>query len=194
MIDGQPLIRIGLTRVLAPEWEVDELADGRTALETLTSIGPFDVAVVEMRSAATAGIPSGAETIRALRGAQPTLGIVALGNHVQRFAARAALEAGASTYVSKRSGPETIAAAVRAAAADEDFVDPGVAMHSGGITRRQREVLQLLADGNSVEEVATKLGLSRETVRTHAKASLGRLGARDRGHAVAIALRDSLIE
>ena len=62
------------------------------------------------------------------------------------------------------------------------------------MTPRQREILQLFADGHATDEVARRLGLSAETVRTHAKASLPRLGARDRPHAVAIALRSGLID
>ena len=62
------------------------------------------------------------------------------------------------------------------------------------LTRRQREILQLYADGNSTARVARNLGLSAETVRTHTKGILARLQARDRAHAVAIALRTSLIE
>ena len=62
------------------------------------------------------------------------------------------------------------------------------------LTRRQRQILQLYADGQSTARVAKRLGLSAETIRTHTKAILSRLGARDRAHAVAIALRLSLIE
>ena len=63
-----------------------------------------------------------------------------------------------------------------------------------GLTRRQREILQLYADGLSTDDVAGKLGLSTETIRSHTKGLLARLSARDRAHAVAIALRNSLIE
>ncbi len=62
------------------------------------------------------------------------------------------------------------------------------------LTRRQRQIIQLYADGQSTARVAKRLGLSAETVRTHTKAILARLGAQDRAHAVAIALRSSLIE
>ena len=77
------------------------------------------------------------------------------------------------------------------------FIDPDV--ESGDrerppVTPRQRQILQMFADGHSTEEAAKRLGLSAETVRTHAKATLPRLGARDRAHAVAIAIRSSLID
>ena len=61
----------------------------------------------------------------------------------------------------------------------------------GKLTRRQREILQLLANGESTTVAARELGLSEETVKTHTKNILARLGARNRTHAVAIALRES---
>jgi DNA-binding NarL/FixJ family response regulator len=85
---------------------------------------------------------------------------------------------------------------VDAAVESQRFVDPA-ADRSGRrseLTRRQRQILQLYADGQSTARVAKRLGLSAETIRTHTKAILSRLGARDRTHAVAIALRGSLIE
>ena len=79
----------------------------------------------------------------------------------------------------------------------EHFVDPAATGRARGrpsLTRRQRQILQLYADGHSTTRVAKRLGVSTETVRTHTKASLSRLGATDRAHAVAIAFRNSLIE
>ena len=61
------------------------------------------------------------------------------------------------------------------------------------ITTRQREILQLLADGESTTVAARQLGLSEETVKTHMKNTLSRLEAKNRSHAVAIGLRESLI-
>ena len=79
----------------------------------------------------------------------------------------------------------------------ELLIDPGVERNPDErprVTPRQRQILQMFADGHSTDEAAKRLGLSAETVRTHAKATLPRLGARDRAHAIAIALRSSLID
>lgn len=195
VIDAQPLVRMGIRELLEPDYEVEELPDGSEAVELITSVGSFDVAVVEMRAVGGRGAPAGTTTIKNLLSAQPALGIVAHGGPLERHAIREALEAGASAYVSSRSAPSALVSAVEAAASQEPFIDPAAGpAGKTGITRRQREVLQLYADGLSTEDVARRLGLSVETVRTHAKASLGRLGARDRTHAVAMALRSSLIE
>ncbi len=194
VIDAHPVVRNGIRSLIAPEFEVEELEHGRRVSDLLTSVGSFDVAVVEMR-AATDGLPSGTATIRELLGSQPALGIVAFGGPLERHAVREAIEAGATGYVSRLSSLETVTDAIRAAAEQEPFIDPlaGKAQATT-LTPRQRQVLQLFADGLSTEQAASRLGLSEETVRTHAKASLARMHARDRTHAVAKALRLSLIE
>ena len=124
------------------------------------------------------------------------LGIVAHGQRPERHAASAALQAGASAYVARTAGVEELRRAVDAAVAQEKFVDPAVPPKGsrGKLTRRQRQILQLLADGESTTVAARELDLSEETVKTHMKNALARLGARNRSHAIAIALRESLID
>lgn len=195
VIDGHPTLRMGVRGLLAESYEIEEAADGEAALELLTALGDFDVAIVELADA-NGGRLAGLAAIRALRKARPGLGIVAYARSPERRAAHAALDAGATAYVSKRSPVEALEAAVEAAASAERFVDPATRSESAGpaLTRRQREILQLLANGESTGGAARRLGLSAETVRTHTKGALGRLGARDRAHAVAIAFRSGLVE
>ena len=197
IIDAHPVVRLGIRRLLEPgDWDFEELPHGGEAVAALNSVGHFDVAIVEMR-AAHAGVPSGTATIKALLKAQPGIGIVAHGGRVGRHSLREALDAGASAYVSKRSSPAVLKDAVNAVERFDSFIDPEAAAAAGAavaITPRQRQVLQLFADGLSTDEAAERLGLSRETVRTHARATLPRLGARDRAHAIAIALRGALID
>ena len=196
IIDSHPVVRLGIKRLLEPSWDFEELPDGRGAIDLLNSIGGIEVAIVEMRHA-TKDAPSGTATIRALLRHQPGLGVVAHGGRVDRHAIGEALDAGASAYVSKRSSPGTMRSAVDAVVDFDSFIDPGIESARGAqpkVTPRQREILQLFADGHATDEVARRLGLSAETVRTHAKASLSRLEARDRPHAVAIALRSGLID
>jgi len=196
VVDGHAVTRIGVREVLDPDFQVEEASDWREALETQTCTGSFDVAVVELDGRLADGEPAGAAMIKALHRAMPGTGIVALARKAERHAANEALKAGASAYVAKTSPPEALRSAVEAAADAGRFVDPAT---DGGtskdtLTRRQRQTLQLLADGHSTTDVAHRLHLSAETVRTHTKATLARLGARDRAHAVAIALRTGLIE
>ena len=139
----------------------------------------------------------GEQAIRALRRTAPAMGIVAHGERPERHLASAALQAGASAYVARTANAAEMAKAAWAALDQGRFVDPAVPPSGsrGKLTRRQREILQLLADGGSTTAAARDLGLSEETVKTHTKNMLARLGARNsRTHAVAIALRECLID
>jgi DNA-binding NarL/FixJ family response regulator len=190
---------LGVREALASRYEVEEVEDGSGALELLTSIGDFDVAVVDLgrRNGRDPEGLCGTGAIQALRKAQPSIGIVAHGPQVRQEAAAEAMHAGATAYVAKSSPLEALGEAVDAAADAEHFVDPAAREAPRGrpaLTRRQGQILQLYADGQSTARVAKRLGLSEETIRTHTKAVLARLNARDRVHAVAIAMRLSLIE
>ena len=177
---------------------VHEAADCQEAVDLVQDIGDFDVAIVDMRSRrnGTEAALSGAEAIRMLRRSATGMGIVAHGERPERHLARAAMQAGASAYVARTAGPEQLRLAVSAAAVLEPFVDPAVPPKGshGKITQRQREILQLLANGESTTVAARQLDLSEETVKTHTKNAVSRLGARNRTHAVAIALRECLID
>lgn len=198
MIDPHPLVRLGVRGVLAGEFEIHESETRCEAVELIRDIGSIDVAIVDLRRELGEGDAAvqGNEAIRALRKTAPGMGIVAHGECPDRHLASVALQAGASAYVSRTAGAELIAKAAWAALEQERFVDPAVPPRGsrGKLTRRQREILQLIADGGSTSAAARQLGLSEETIKTHTKNALGRLGARNRTHAVAIALRECLID
>jgi DNA-binding NarL/FixJ family response regulator len=199
VIDPQPTVRLGVRRLLGRRYTVEEAADWKGGLEVLHSTGGFVVAIVDMNRSDGGAVDErpGTAAIRALRKAQPGLGIVAHGSRPERHAADEAMKAGATAFVAKSSPADNLERAVDAAAESETFVDPEASSRRGSralLTRRQREILQLYADGQPTAAVANKLGLSAETVRTHTKGLLARLSARDRAHAVAIGLRNSLIQ
>jgi DNA-binding NarL/FixJ family response regulator len=195
VIDAQPTVRMGVRELLDPRYDVQEASDLRSGLEMVTAVEDFDVAIVDMTRGA--GDRSPTSGIRALRKARSGLGIVAHGPRAERHAAAQALDAGATAFVAKSSPTDSLARAVDAAAESERFIDPATAVGAKGngpaLTRRQQQILQSFADGQGTAEVADRLGLSSETVRTHTKAILARLAARDRAHAVAKALRGGLI-
>lgn len=198
MIDDHPLVRLGVRGVLEDDFEVHESVSREEALELVRDIGDFDVTIVDMRwrQSGTDTSISGPDAIRTLRRSSPGIGIVAHGERPERHIVSVAMQAGASAYVSRTAGTEELRRAVAAAAAQETFVDPAVPPKGsrGKLTHRQREILQLLANGESTTVAARELGLSEETVKTHIKTALARLGARNRTHAVAIALRECLID
>jgi DNA-binding NarL/FixJ family response regulator len=198
VIDGHPLVRLGIREAIEDGFVVHESRTRDEALDLVRDVGHFDVAIVDMRWRGNGDDNSitGPEAIAMLRRSTPALGIVAYGELPERHLASEALQAGASAYVSRTAGPEALRLAVDAAAAQERFVDPAVPPKGsrGKLTRRQREILQLLANGESTTVAARELDLSEETVKTHTKNALARLGARNRTHAVAIAVREFLID
>jgi two-component system, NarL family, response regulator len=198
VIDGHPLVRVGVRETLSASFEVQESESRDDAVALIRDIGSIDVAIVDLRPASVEvdGALGAHETIRVLRRTAPGLGIVAHGERAERHIATAALQAGATAYVARTAAADELLKATRAALDQERFVDPAVPPRGsrGKLTRRQREILQLLANGGSTTAAAKELELSEQTVKTHTKNALARLGARNRTHAVAIALREALIE
>lgn len=113
-----------------------------------------------------------------------------------------ALKSGAKACVQKDSPPEDLTRAIDAARDGAFFIDPALGEVLGAeampkrdvLTERQRQIIQMFADGAQTDSVAVALGLSTETVRTHTKRILAKLNAHTRTHAVAVALRGHMIE
>ena len=199
VIDEQPLVQLGVRDLLGDRFQLHATSSREEGLDLVRDIGDFDVAIVDMRWRQNGGGEasiSGQEAIRVLHRSSPGLGIVAHGERPERHIATTALQAGASAYIARTAGTEALLEAVDAAAAQETYLDPAVPGKGsrGKLTRRQRQILQLLADGESTTFAARELDLSEETVKTHTKNILSRLNARNRTHAVAIALRECLID
>ena len=184
--------------MLTDAFEVEEAPTREEAVELIRDIGGFEVAIIDVLpwSDAGGGGMSGSEAVRAIHRDEPRLGIVAHGRQPERQMAAAVIAAGASAYLTRTAGTDLLLEAVSAARRQERFVDPAVPPRGsrGKLTGRQRQILQLLADGDSVTAAARELGVGEETVKTHTKNILVRLGAANRANAVAIALRESLIE
>ncbi len=198
IVHSHPLVRLGVHEVLGDDYIVEETPSCEEAVEMIRGVAGIDVAIVDLGHAQiqSNGNTTPREAMRAMRRAEPSLGIVAYGPRPERHLANTAIQAGASTYVSRGCAPETVRAAVRAALDQRAFEDPDLPPKGtrGKITRRQRQILQLFAEGIGSARAASELGLSEETVNSHAKAVITRLGANNRTQAVAIALRESLIE
>jgi DNA-binding NarL/FixJ family response regulator len=198
VIDGHPIVRLGIRETIEDSFVVHEAPTRDEAVDLVRDVGDFDVAIVDMRWRGNGDGSSvtGPEAIRLMQRSAPGLGIVAHGELPERHLASAALQAGANAYVARTAGPQELRRAVTAAVSQEKFIDPAVPPKGsrGKLTRRQREILQLLANGESTMVAARELDLSEETVKTHTKNALARLGARNRTHAVAIAIRECLID
>jgi DNA-binding NarL/FixJ family response regulator len=152
-----------------------------------------DVALVDL---ALPGM-SGAELTRSLLKEDPDLRIVLYTGAADERQLLDALDAGAAGFALKSGDPEELEDAIRTVAAGGDYIDPRLTplLAKGGngktktLSPREREIMGLLSKGLSGEEVASQLYLSPETVRTHVRNAMGKLGAATRAHAVALALQ-----
>jgi DNA-binding NarL/FixJ family response regulator len=197
IIDEHPVVRQGIRALLEKELgasHVDDAPSPDAALEAHAGVAP-DVVIIDPRSA---GAEVGALVTRLSQELESAI-VVFTSNGGARLLAEA-LKAGVKGYVRKDSPPEDLVRAIRAAQSGDFYVDPAlsstIVLEEGDrtLTARQREILQMLADGMQTEAVARRLGLSTETVRTHTKRILAKLHADTRTQAVAIAIRNGLIE
>ena len=141
VIDGHPIVRLGVRGVLADAFEIQEVTSRIEGIELVRDIGGFDVAIVDMRAWSDGVAPvAGTDAIKAILKSEPSIGIVAHGERAERHLASAAMQAGASAYVSRTAGTEELRRAVQAALDQERFVDPAVPPRGsrGKLTRRQR--------------------------------------------------------
>jgi DNA-binding NarL/FixJ family response regulator len=197
IIDEHPVVRQGIRALLERELGSVDVADAATADAALEahSGAPPDVVIIDPRSA---GAEVAALVGRLSRELSSAI-VVFTSNGGARLLAES-LKAGVKGYVRKDSPPEDLVRAIRAARSGDFYVDPAlsstIVLEEGDrtLTARQREILQMLADGMQTEAVARRLGLSTETVRTHTKRILAKLHADTRTQAVAIAIRNGLIE
>jgi DNA-binding NarL/FixJ family response regulator len=197
IVDEHPVVRAGISAVLAGAWPKAEVADVERvedAGEVLGGQTP-DVVIVDP---ARAGVDV-ADLVTRL-GEQVDAPVVIFTADGGARLLSEALKAGVRGYVRKDSPSEDLVRAIEAARAGEFYVDPGlsstIVLDEGDrtLSARQREILQMLADGMQTEAVAQQLGLSTETVRTHTKRILAKLEASTRTQAVAIGIRHGLIE
>jgi DNA-binding NarL/FixJ family response regulator len=152
-----------------------------------------DVALVDL------ALPgkSGAELTRSLVQSAPEQRVILYTGAADERQLLDALDAGAAGFALKSGDPEELEQAIRTVAAGGDYLDPRLtpllARSANGRTRtlspREREILGLLSQGLSGEEAAQQLYLSSETVRTHVRNAMQKLGAATRAHAVALALQ-----
>lgn len=196
VVDDHPVVRQGIRALLERELPGAEVIDAPTAAAAMAVLPDANPDVVVIDPSAGGGDLE--KVVDQLRSSVDSPIVVFTGNGGARLLADA-LKAGVKGYVRKDSPPEDLVRAIQAAQSGDFYVDPAlsstIVLEEGDrtLTVRQREILQMLADGMQTEAVARELGLSTETVRTHTKRILAKLHADTRTQAVAIAIRNGLI-
>jgi DNA-binding NarL/FixJ family response regulator len=200
LADDHEVVREGLRLALlrSPHIRVvGEAPDGETAV-SLTERRLPDVIVMDLRMPGMDGIEATEEIMRRV----PEAKVLIFTAYSERALLQRGLESGAKGYILKEAPHETLLRAIEKVAVGETFVDPALmsalTQARGGstdvLTAREREILQLLADGMSNADVAAQLFISQETVKSHVRHILTKLEADTRTQAVAIALRDAMID
>lgn len=202
--DDHTIVREGLRALLSAEEDmqvVGEASDGADALQEVLRTKP-DVVVMDL------GMPrlNGVEATQQIRNHQPDTQVVVLSMHSGEEFVRPAIRAGAAGYLVKGSGLSDLVAAIRAVRRGEAFFSPSVAKlvldrsallaespRPDELTNREREVLQLIAEGNSSADVARILTLSVKTVESHRSHIMDKLGVRNVAGLVRHAVRLGLV-
>ncbi len=196
IIDEHPVVRQGVEALLEDTWPGAVLASVRdleAALEAGADAKPDIVVVDPWKAGADVG-----ELVKRLSDGLGAPIVVLTADGGARLLSEA-LKAGVRGYVRKNSPSRDLIRAIEAVRAGEFYVDPSLSstlvLEEGDrtLSARQRQILQMLADGMQTDAVAKELGLSTETVRTHTKRILAKLEASTRTQAVAIGIRYGLI-
>jgi DNA-binding NarL/FixJ family response regulator len=197
IVDDHPVVRAGIRSLLEDTWRDAKVTDAASVddAQSVAAEGKPDVVIVDPWRA---GIDVG-DVVQRLQDEVGAAIVVFTSDGGARLLSEA-LKAGVKGYVRKDSPSDDLIRAIEAARAGEFYVDPGlsstIVLDEGDrtLSARQREILQMLADGMQTDAVAERLGLSTETVRTHTKRILAKLEASTRTQAVAIGIRHGLIE
>jgi DNA-binding NarL/FixJ family response regulator len=197
--DDHEVVREGLRLALSrsPHIRViGEASDGKSAI-SLTERRKPDVVIMDLRMPDMDGL----EATEMILSKTPETAVLIFTAYGERSLMQRGLESGARGYILKETPHETLIRAVEKVAGGDTFVDPALmAEFIAGkgqmevLTPREREILQLLADGMSNVDVAAKLFISQETVKSHVRHILAKLEADTRTQAVAIALREAMID
>jgi DNA-binding NarL/FixJ family response regulator len=203
VVDDHPVVREGVVAILAADDDITVVGQASSAEDALTALRTIetDVVVVDVRMSGM----TGNELCASLKVTSPRTRTVVFTSFPNEGAMMGALSAGAAAFLVKQANPDILRQAVHTVAGGGTFVDPLLApklvsMATKGrkakgpfdLTLSEMRVLELLPRGFSNRHIASELGVTEHTVKTHLQHLMRKLGVHDRAHAVAIAVREGL--
>lgn len=206
LVDDHAVVREGLRNFLALQDGLEivgEASDGAEAIEQAQRLEP-DVILMDLVMPGLDGVGA----MRQLRVRSPASRVIVLTSFLEDERVLPAIQAGAAGYLLKNVEPSELARAIRAAHNGEAIIDPTAAarlVHAIAdtarprieeperLTRRERDVLELIARGQSNKRIALELGISEKTVKTHVGHVLAKLGVTDRTQAALMAVEEGLV-
>jgi two-component system NarL family response regulator len=203
LVDDHGLMREGLRSILEREIDVEvvgEAASGRAAVELARTLEP-DVVIMDVAMKDSNGI----EATRQLRSAQPDIKVIALSSHSDSRYVNAMLDAGACGYVLKANAYDELRRALVAAKQDKSYLSPDVTESAVGrrgereldpshasLSPREKEVLQLLAEGLSSPQIGKRLYIATATVESHRRSMMRKLRIHNVADLTKYAIREGL--
>ena len=202
VVDDHVAVRAGVKLILSSDSDlrvVGEAASGEAAVAMAAKRHP-DVILMDIMLGR--GIDGMEATVQILT-AQPEIGVIMFTAYGERHQLAKGLDIGARGYVLKDAQPDDVIRAVRTVAAGGAYVDPSLGgelvsreamLQLTRLTDRERDILSMMAAGVASREIAATLFLSTETIRTNLRSAMRKLDADTRTQAVALAIREKLIE
>jgi DNA-binding NarL/FixJ family response regulator len=197
-IDDHPLLREGVSAVVEAEKDMSVVAEASQGLEGIEAYRKHrpDVTLVDLR------LPdfSGVEVIRRIRGEFPAARFIVLTTYSGDVQALDALKAGASAYLLKSMLRTELLDTIRLVHLGKRRIPPEIAAEiaehaaDDALSERELEVLRAVGSGFSNKQIAARLSISESTVKSHMKSILPKLNARDRTHAVMIAVKRGMLD
>lgn len=200
--DDHRIVRDGIRWMLADAESIEFAgeADSGAALLELLADSPVDVVLLDVRMPGMSGL----EALEQIRREYPQVRVVMLSMHDQPAYVRRAIELGASGYLLKNTGRDELLRALDTVAEGGAYLQGDVVAplitetasrpSSPHLSPRERQVLQLVAHGYENKQIATELNIAEATVKTYMRGIFERLGASGRAEAVAVGLREGIIE
>lgn len=202
VVDDHAIVRSGIRRLLAdkPDLQLFESESGKEALE-LVRRTPFQLLILDLNLPGLGGL----ELLRRLLKADPRLPVLVFSLHTEAIYATRALEAGARGFISKNAAPEELLAAIEAVLAGGIAIERDIASEMSAyevgdnaylrpLTQRDLEILRLLAEGNSLAQIAETLGIAYKTVANTLSRIKEKLGVSHTADLIRIAIGRGLTD